>query len=155
MSRPYGATGTKIYIADAGEPDTQSEFEALVWTKIGGVENLGEFGDESSILTATDLEDERVFKAKGPRDAGTLAITCFQKPDDSGQDALIAAEATKYNYPFKVVLPNRTTPSGTDQVEYFIGLVVSKRLNVADAQNIVRRMFNVAINGEIITVDAT
>ncbi|MFO1126373.1 MAG: phage tail tube protein [Methylocystis sp.] len=157
MSTPYGASGAKVYISAAvtSEPADAAAYAALSWTEIGDVDSLGDFGDEASILTATTLQDQRTFKAKGPRDAGTMVITCLDRPDDAGQIALVAAEATKYNYPFKVVLPNRLTTGGTDEIEYLIGLVSSKRLNVGDASNIVKRVFNVAVNSKITPVAAT
>ncbi len=157
MSTPYGASGAKVYIAPAvtSEPADAAAYAAQSWTEIGDVESLGDYGDEASILTATTLQDERTFKAKGPRDAGTLVITVLDRPDDVGQIALIAAEASKFNYPFKIVLPNRLTTGGTDQIEYLIGLVASKRQNVADASNIVKRIFNVAVNSKITEVAPT
>lgn len=157
MSTPVSANGTKVYISTSvtSEPADAAAYAALSWTEIGDVESLGEFGDDAPILTAQTLQDERVFKAKGARDAGTLTMTVLDRPDDAGQIALIAAEATKYNYPFKVVLPNRLTIAGTDQTEYFIGLVSSKRLNVGDNSNFLRRTFMVAINSKVTTVSAT
>jgi hypothetical protein len=157
MSQPYAATGTRVYIGSSvtDEPADAAAYAALSWTEIGDVESIGDFGDDAPIITASTLQDERVFKAKGPRDAGSLAITVLDKPDDTGQIAAIAAEGTRFNYPFKVVLPNRLTTGGADQIEYLIGLVSSKRLNVGDNQNIVRRVFTVAINSKITTVAAT
>jgi hypothetical protein len=157
MSLPVSSNGTKVYIADAvtSEPANAAAYAGLTWVEIGDVESLGDYGDEAPILTAQTLQDERVFKAKGARDAGTLVVTCLDKPDDAGQIAAIAAEATKYNYPIKVVLPNRLTIAGTDEVEYFIGLVTSKRKTVGDNSSFIRRMFNIAINSKITTVAAT
>lgn len=157
MSTPVSANGTKVYISTAvtAEPADAASYAALTWVEIGDVESLGEFGDDSPILSAMTLQDERVFKAKGARDAGTLAITVLDRPDDAGQLAMIAAEASKFNYPFKVVLPNRVTVGGTDQIEYMIGLVSSKRLNVGDNSNFLRRTFNVAVNSKITSVAAT
>lgn len=157
MSTPVGSTGTRVYIAPAvaAVPADAAAYAALSWTEIGDVESIGDYGDEAPILTAQTLQDERVFKAKGARDAGTLAITCLDRPDDAGQIAAIAAEATKFNYPIKVVLPNRLTVAGTDQIEYLIGLVTSKRLSVGDNSSFLKRMFNVAINSAITTVAAT
>jgi hypothetical protein len=157
MSTPVGSNGTKVYISTSvtSVPADAAAYAALSWTEIGDVESIGDYGDEAPILTAQTLQDERVFKAKGARDAGTLAITCLDRPDDTGQIAVIAAEATKFNYPIKVVLPNRLTVSGTDQIEYFIGLVTSKRLSVGDNSSFIKRVFNVAINSAITTVAAT
>lgn len=157
MSTPSGSTGTRVYIAPSTttEPADATAYGALVWTEIGDVESLGDYGDEAPILTAQTLQDERVFKAKGARDAGTLVITCLDRPDDLGQIAAIAGEATKFNYPIKVVLPNRLTVAGTDQIEYMIGLVSSKRLTVGDNSAFLRRAFSVAINSKITSVAAT
>lgn len=157
MSTPVGSTGTRVYISASvtAEPVDAAAYALLAWTEIGDVESLGDYGDEAPILTAQTLQDERVFKAKGARDAGTLAITCLDRPDDAGQIAAIAAEATKFNYPIKVVLPNRLTVSGTDQIEYFIGLISSKRLTVGDNSSFIKRMFQVAINSKVTTVAAT
>jgi hypothetical protein len=157
MSQPYAATGTRVFIGEAvtDEPANVAAYAGLLWTEIGDVESVGDFGDDAPIITASTLQDERIFKAKGPRDAGTLTITVLDKPDDNGQIAAIAAEGTRFNYPFRIVLPNRLTTGGNDQTEYLIGLVSSKRLSVGDNQNIVRRVFSVAINSKITTAPAT
>jgi len=157
MSQAYSANGTRIYIGAAvtEEPADAAAYALIAWTEVQGVESIGDLGDETEILTATTLLDGRVFKGKGPRDAGTLPLVCLDRPDDAGQIALVAAEGTNFNYPFRVVLPNRITVGGQDQTEYFIGLVSSKRLNVGDVSNIVRRRFDVAINSKITTVPAS
>lgn len=157
MGQPYGASGTKVYIAAAvlAEPADATAYAALSWTEIGDVQSVGDYGDEAQVLTESTLQDSRIFKSKGPRDAGTLAITVLDRPDDAGQLALIAAEGTNYSYPFKVILPNRLTTGGTDQIEYLIGLVTSKRLNVGNTGNIVKRTFNVAVNSKITEVAPT
>lgn len=157
MSTPYSANGAKVFIgpAVASEPADAAAYAALAWTQIGDVETLGDFGDEAQILSASTLPADRVFKAKGPRDAGTLVITCLDRPDDAGQIALIAAEASNFDYPIKVVLPNRLTIAGTDQIEYLIGLVSSKRRGGLNNTGFATRVFNVAINSKITEVAAT
>jgi len=151
------ASGTKIYIGNAvtSDVDTIAEFEATtIWTEIGLVESLGEFGDESSAVNFAALGDGRTRKAKGARDAGTLAITVAHDPLDAGQLAIEAAEGTNFNYSFKVVLPDG--PSGySDTIIYFRGLVMSKRMNVGSNDNVVRRVFNVGINSELYTDPAS
>lgn len=158
MGTPSGSIGTKVWISNAAvasEPANAAAYALLSWVEVGDVSNLGEYGDEAQIATASTLQDSRTFKAKGPRDAGTLVVTVLDRPDDAGQIKLIAAEADLLNYAFKVELPNKLTVSGTNQLEYFIGLVTSKRLTVGDANNIMTRTFNVAINSAITTVAAT
>lgn len=154
----FTATGTKIYIgpAAASTVDTTSAIAALTpYVEIGLVETIGEYGDESSAVTFSALGDARTRKAKGAKDAGTLAITCAHDGSDDGQTALNAAEGTNLNYAFKVELPNKLNATGTDEVNYFRGLVMSKRKNVGGNDNVVRVTFNVGINSEIYVVDAT
>lgn len=158
MADIFTATGTIISIGPvaASTVDTLAEISALTpYVAIGLVETIGEYGDESSAVTFSALSDARTRKAKGARDAGTLAITCALDSADAGQAALIAAEATNLNFAFKVVLPNRLNETGTDEINYFRGLVMSKRKNVGGNDNVVRYTFNVGINSEVYEVAPT
>jgi len=153
----FTATGAKLSIAPsaATEPANAAAYAGLTWTEIGFIETLGEYGDESAAIDFAVLGDGRVRKAKGARNAGTLAVTAAHITDDPGQQAAIAAEATNNNYPFKVELPNKLTSGGTNEINYFIGLVMSKRLNVGANDNVVRVTFNIGVNSKITTVVAT
>jgi hypothetical protein len=158
MSTPYAASGARFYVTTSAvytEPANAAAYLALTWVEVADVESIGEYGDEASILTAATLQDSRVFKGKGPRDAGTIALTVLDRVDDAGQAQLITAEGVSQNYGFKVELPNKITTSGTNELNYFIGLVSSKRLNVGNTSNIVRRTFNIAVNSAITTTAAT
>src|SRR6266403_1105661 len=145
------ASGTRVFIGPAATStmDPIAEFAAVaVWTEPGLVESVGEFGDQANKVTCEALGDGRVRKSKGARDAGTLAIVCGHDPTDVGQAAVIAAEATNVNYAWKLILPD--APVGySDTIQYFRGLVMGKRLNVGNNENIVRRNFSVEINSEI------
>jgi hypothetical protein len=153
MSTPYSAGGAKISICTTAqyvEPASIATYSALTWQEIGDVESIGEYGDEAQILTAATLQDSRVFKAKGARDGGTLSLTCLDRPDDTGQQALITAEGVNPGmFAFKVELP--TTP-GASNINYFCAKISSKRLNVGTAANIVRRGFNLAITTQVLQV---
>ena len=145
------ASGTRFYVGAAATStiDTVDEFEAVSgWVEVGLIESLGEYGDQSNDVSFAAIGDSRVRHAKGARDAGTLAVTCAHDPLDTGQAAMEAAEATNNNYMFKVVLPDG--PAGySDTIQYFRGLVMSKRLNVGTNDNVVRVVYNVGINSEI------
>jgi hypothetical protein len=157
MGEIFTATGAKVYIGPsvAATPANAAAYAALSYTEIDMVESLGEYGDESAIINFAVLGDGRQRKAKGARDAGALTITVAHIADSAGQAAAEAAEATYNNYAFKVVLPNRLNSGGTDEIQYFKGLVTSKRENVGGNDNVVRRTFNVALNSAITTVAAT
>jgi len=157
MGDIFTATGAKVFIGPsvATTPANAAAYAALSWTEIDFVETIGEFGDESSIINFAVLGDGRQRKAKGARDAGALAVTVAHIADSSGQAAAEAAEATYNNYAFKVELPNKLNVGGTNELRYFKGLVTSKRLNVGGNDNVVRATFNVAVNSEIVVVEAT
>jgi hypothetical protein len=145
------ASGTRVFVGSAvtSTVDSVAEFEAISgWIEVGLVESVGEYGDQSNAVNFEALGDGRVRHSKGARDAGTLAIVCGHDPTDTGQAALVAAEATNNNYAFKVILPDG--PAGySDTIQYFRGMVMGKRLNVGNNENIIRKNFSVTINSEI------
>lgn len=147
------AAGSKIYISNAAVAstvDTLAEWEATsVWTEIGAVESLGEFGDEANIVTGANLSDARMQKAKGVRDAGTIALVCFHDPFDAGQLALEAAEQTDDNYGFKIVLSDGQGLY-SNSIYYFRALVGGRRLNAGSNENIMRHTYNLGINSAIV-----
>ncbi len=147
-------SGARFYIGGnsvtSTEMDTLAEFEAVtVWTEVGLIEDLGELGDEASAVTGAAIGDGRIRKAKGARDAGTMTIVTFHDPVDAGQEAMVAAEGTNNNYPFKLVLPDSPSAAYSDTIQYFRGLVMSKRMQLGTNDNIMRRTFLLGVNSEI------
>jgi hypothetical protein len=149
------ASGTQVFIGAAVqqiEADTLIEFQAMSnWTLNGEVESVGEFGDQANDVTFASLGDARVRHAKGARDAGTMALVCGHDPTDVGQIAVDAAEQTKSNFAWRVILPDAPTGTFQNTVYYFRGLVASRRKNIGSNDNIVRVNFNVLVNSEIFT----
>ena len=150
----FTATGARLYVAPsaAAEPANAAAYAALTYTEVTMIESIGEYGDESSSIDFAVLGDGRVRKAKGARNAGALAVTVAHIADDPGQLAIESAEATYLNYPIKVELPNKLTTSGTNEINYLYGLVMSKRLNVGGNDNVVRKTYNIGVNSKITTV---
>lgn len=149
------AAESKFYIGGAGEPASQVEYETHSYIEVGEVENLGEIGDESQVVTFASLADGRMRKLKGVRDAGTLNVVCGYDATDAGQDAMVAAEAQPLNYAFKIELNDPVTLGGTPTIIYFYGQVLSKRRNIGDVNNVVRYNFNVGVNSALTEVDPT
>jgi hypothetical protein len=148
------AAGAKLLIATTpGIPANLAAYQALTWTEVGEVEDLGEFGDESDSVSFTALADARTRKMKGPRDAGTMAIVVGDDMLDDGQIAMEAAEATNINWPFQIQLNDAITVGGDDSTHFFSGMVMSKRRNVGNVSNVVRRNFSVAVNTAILSTD--
>lgn len=159
------AAGSSIFIApqagfaaiDLTDPDADiiDAFEALTWTEIGEVEDLGEFGDEASEITFTALSDRRVRKFKGTFNGGTVTVQAGSDPSDAGQAAMIAAFASDLDFPFKIMLNDQITLAGTPTTLYFGGKVMSKRRNVGNVENVVRQNFPIGVNTKIYEVAAT
>jgi len=152
MTQINTSLGARFYISNAAvldTVDTIAEFEALTWVEVYPVENLGEFGDEAAAVTFSALNDGRVRKLKGARDAGTLAVVVGHNPTQTGQVAMIAAEATKFNYGFKVEVPDAPSELYSNSVFYFRGKVMSKRMNVGANGDVVKRTFNVGVDSQI------
>lgn len=149
------ASGTKIYIGGTDEATELADFEADSYVEIGEVEDGGEFGDESEQINFTSLGDGRVRKLKGPRDAGSQNIVVGDDMTDEGQQAMDAAEQTPFDYNFKVEPNDAATLGGTNSVHYFRGKVMSRRRNIGNASNVLRKTYVVGINSAIIEVEPT
>lgn len=144
------ASGSKFYIGTTAAASTLTQFEADTYVEVGECENLGEFGDAANPVPFAAIGNSRVRKSKGARDAGDMQVIVGRDPADAGQDAMIAAEATNFNYNMKVVHSDAVSEIWTDTIEYFRGMVMSKRTNVGTNDNVVRRTFVVGINTEIV-----
>lgn len=152
------SSGTRVFIgpevslstfAGMDEAAAVANFEAIIegdWTEINPVESLGEFGDQASQITFVSLKDGRVRKLKGPKDAGTLAIVCGYNGEDEGQLAAKAAEGSPSNFRFRVILNDEPTSEYSPSSFYFAGQVMSRAVNVADANAATKRTFNVGIS---------
>lgn len=158
------AAGTRLYIGttaipaninDLSDAQALAEFEADSYIEINEVEDLGEYGDQSEDVTFASLRDSRTRHFKGTRDAGTAQIVLGKDQTDEGQLALEAAEASHLDFNFKVVNNDATTLGGTGSTDYFYGKVMSKRNNVGNVNNVVRRNMAVGINSRIVTREAS
>lgn len=153
----HTAAGSKLFIGPvaASTVDTANEFAALSFTEVGEIESLGEFGDQAGIVTFTALGDRRVRKFKGSFDAGTITLSLGRDAADSGQSALIAAQASDFDYAFKVELNDEGSNSPQrNTVFYFRGKVVSYSTNIGNANSVVGASAQIAINSPIIEVAA-
>lgn len=138
-----------VSIGSTGITHTQLAYEADTFQVIGGIESIGEYGDQAAEVTFTGLTDARVQKLKGSRNAGTLNIQMAFLGTDAGQADLITAEAdnTSANYAFKVEYPD-------GEVRYFAGQVASVVESVGGADSVLMLTCEVRINTSIIKVAA-
>lgn len=108
MGQLYPVAGAKIYMGPAVTtvPDdadiNEALFSSTVFTEIKGWQTMGAIGDAAALITESIISSGRDWKGKGTRNAGSMQNNFVILPEDLGQIALIAAEKTDYNYPFKL-----------------------------------------------------
>jgi hypothetical protein len=148
----------KLYIGTTATATSITEYEADTYEAVGQIEDLGEFGDQVSAVTFITLEDGRVRKYKGSRDAGDMNLVVGFDPDDAGQDAIKAAldDTTSADYNIKVELDDPLTPStGTPTTFLFSGKIMSRRIQIGSADNIIRANVTIGLNSPIFEKAAT
>lgn len=151
------AAGAKIYIGPANAvANTEAAYDALTFTLIGEVEDVGEFGDVYNEILFTAIDNRRVRKKKGSVDAGTLTLTVGFDPDDAGQSAFDAAVESDLDYAFRIEL-NDASEGGSPSrptTRYFRGLAMGNRLAIGNVENIVRGNVSIGINSDIVRIAA-
>lgn len=117
----YPVAGSKIDIGPAvnSVPEdadmNASLFSSVSFTEVKGWQTMGAIGDAAALVTESVISSGRDLKAKGTRNAGSMQNNFIILPEDEGQIALIAAEATPYNYPFRIRF-NDAPPAKTSTV---------------------------------------
>lgn len=138
---------TKFYIAPiSAGATTLAAYQELTWTEIGNVFDLGEFGDMAEAVESKRVGDSRLRRYKGTRDGGQLDLIVNRDPTDAGQIMLVTAAGEDFDRPFKIVMPDRLAPAGKDSEIYFQAAVLGGRVNMGEADNIVRTTWSLAIN---------
>ncbi|KQW79714.1 hypothetical protein [Brevundimonas sp. Root1279] len=138
--------GTTIAIGPSTASDDASTITALTpYVDIAKVETIPEFGPSAATITFTGL-DGKVIKRKGARDAGDIVVTFANVPGDAGQEAMIAAEASKLKYAFKITAADEPDEDGTPSTFYLIGLVNTNKVNVGQSNAVNKRSFSILLD---------
>lgn len=143
-SGAFTSAGTTISIGDdlpSSYDDTG--FEAVDWTEIGEVSDLGEFGREYAEVTFNPLGDRRTVKRKGSYNDGNVTMTVARVPSDSGQTLLQAALDSDDSQSIKVELQDGT-------ILYFTAQVMSYTTNVGSVDQITTATVTLGITEDII-----
>lgn len=144
---PFSTVGSKIEIA-TGAPTTfdATGYAAVTpYVEIGEIEDIGEYGAEDSILSRTPLKTGVVQKLKGGTDFGTLPLQSALVLGDPGHVAVIAAQASKNAYTFRI-----TYQDGTK--DYFRALVTSYKKGIGGSEGFTKCSINLAITTATVTV---
>ena len=140
------SAGSTLAIS-AGVPATQDAtgYNALTYTLVGEVTDLGEFGKEFNLVTHIPLASRRVQKFKGSYNNGTLAVTMGRDTTDAGQILMNTALGSDSPYAVRVTLQN-------GKKEYFQCVVMSYKTNVGSVDQITGATAALEILSDIVEV---
>ena len=130
-----------------------SDFNAISWTEITGMENLGSVGDESAEISQDIIGESRTKRIKGTRNAPPMQIVYGINYDDAGQQALIAAEKTIHDYAFRLTF-NDAPPGGTPSKRLFIAKVASVTEALDTANNTMKGNSSLWVNSNLVRISA-
>jgi hypothetical protein len=136
---------------------TQAEYEADAYAAVGEIEEIGEYGDERSIVEFAALGDGRMQKARGVANAGDATITYAHKTADTGQDNLKTAfEATSQStdeFNFRILFNDQISTSPTKF--YFRARISGRRVLAITNDGVIKVRATLAINTAVLEVAAT
>lgn len=157
MAKTFATAGSRLYIggpkAFTGTPFIASDFNAEDWLEITGTTNLGTAGDTSQLITSDQVALARTRKLKGTRNAGSMTVVADLDYGDPGQLAVVAAEAAKETYAFKLVF-NDAPVGGTPSVRYFVALVMTAAEAWNEANSVMSLNATLEIDSNIVRVSA-
>ncbi len=124
------SAGTILSVS-AGIPATFNEagYEALTFTAVGEVTDMGEFGREYALVTHNPIDTRGTQKFKGSFNEGTMSLTLGLDNDDAGQVLMIAASLSDADYSVKVEIQDGT-------VYYFQAKVMMFKVGVNNVDSI-------------------
>lgn len=124
------SAGSMIAIS-AAQPATYNAtgYDALTYTTIGEVTDLGEFGREYALVTHNPLANRGTVKRKGSFNEGTMDLKLALDTDDAGQILAKTAANSDADHSFKVTLQN-------GDIFYFQAQVMSFKTGVGSVDQI-------------------
>lgn len=145
--------GSRIYIGGTTEFNDASGYNGETWTEIEDVEDLGEVGDNSELVSFAAVNDGRRRKFKGVKDAGDMALVLGYNGGDAGQIALRAAEAQPFNYNFRIDMTDQSAGSPANPTRlYFRAKVMSATFRMGTVGDVVRSGVQLAVDSAIVQV---
>lgn len=157
MARLVATAGSKLYIGQAkeyaGVELVAADFNGQAWTEIKGTTDLGSAGDSAELLSSTHINDGRVRKGKGTKNAGSMAIVADLDWSDAGQLAVIAASQSQSSFAFRLVL-NDAPAGGTPSERLFVGFVMSDSENYGQANTVTALNATIEVDSNFVRISA-
>lgn len=108
MSLAMTSAGSKLWIGLPPASQTLVALQAVSYTEVKEIVDLGEFGRTYNLVTHNPLGDRVTVKRKGSINNGNLAVQMAYAPADPGQTLLAAAVDSDSSYSYKVELQDGT-----------------------------------------------
>ena len=139
----HTSAGTRLSLsADAPASFDSTGYEALTYTAVGEITDLGEFGREYSLVTHNPIGTRGTQKFKGSFNEGTMNLTIGLDTANAGQVLMQAASMADSAYSFEVDMQNGDT-------YYFQAMVMSWKVNVGSVDS----MTTASVTLELTTSD--
>jgi hypothetical protein len=139
----HTSAGTKLSLsAEAPATFDSTGYEALTYTAVGEITDLGEFGREYSLVTHNPVGSRGTQKFKGSFNEGTMNLTIGLDTADAGQTVMQTASMADTAYSFEVEMQN-------GDKFYFQAMVMSFKVNIGSVDS----MTTASVTLELTTSD--
>lgn len=142
----FSSVGSTIHVS-APAPATfdAAGYAALIWTEVGEVEDIGEYGPEDSLLTRNNLKTGITQKLKGSTNLGGIPLQMAMVPGDAGHIALEAGRVSRAPVSVKVTFQD-------GMVEYFRALVMSYKKAIGSSESFTAASTTLEVTTETVRV---
>ena len=146
--------GTLYICATAQNSDLlQAAFEALTWVEIDKIVTLPDMGRIDNMVSQDYINTTVSQFQKGFANAGQSKLVIGRDHEDTGQDALRTAAATRYNYAFKLESSDAPSASFTNTIRYSRGVVSGPMFSGGGGEDFDNETYNIAFNQVPVIVD--
>ena len=126
----FPVNGAKLYIGgptSAKAADhVEADFDGVTWVEIDGWQSCGALNDDTQTITTSLINRPRDSNSKGTKNAAPTEMIFAVLPEDPGQEDLYEADASRFNYNFRIVWDDAPAAVGSTPSEsLFIALVGS------------------------------
>ncbi len=137
------SAGTTLSIGAAPSTYNLAGFQAVSFTPIAEIVDLGSVGRVYNMVTHNSLSSRRTVKRKGSFDDGSVSVQLARETSDAGQIALRSASTSDLSYSFKIVLQDGS-------ILYFTAQIGSFTTDIGSVDSITGATVEMAIDNDII-----
>lgn len=159
----FATAGDRLFIggvldAKSG-PFVEADFTAALTAavEVKGIGNLGMLGDDVTLVEYDIITEGRTQNAKGTRKASTMEIEAALQVLDPGQVAIREAEATGFDYAFRLELNDKPSAGSSpkNSTRLFIAKVMKAQENFGGPNDVTKLMISLQPNCAPVRVAAS